>query len=303
MKDKSKLAKNKGMYGFVFIAPLLFGLIVLFGIPLMQSVVFSFCKITINASGFIPSFQGFRNYYKALFEETFYREAVARSVLNMILNVPLITIFSFFVANILNQKFVGRSVVRVIFFLPLVLASSALISFDSADMLQGTMGSGGYKETASLLGGFESVNFGSFLIESGFPATLVNYLTKAADRIYEIVILSGVQVLLFLAGLQSIPRSAYEAASIEGATAWECYWKITFPLISPIMFTCVIYSIIDSFVASSNETVNLIQSTAFENQNFGLSSAMSWIYFVLIMALLGVTSLFMKRCLNQEGGM
>ena len=301
MKNKSKLAKNKGLYGYIFIAPLLFGLIVLFGIPIMQSIVFSFCKITISANGFSPTFNGFSNYYKVLFEETTYREAVARSILNMLLNVPLITIFSFFVANILNQKFFGREVIRVIFFLPLVLSSAALISFDNADMLQGTMASGGFKEATSILGGFESVNFAEFLIESGFPSKLVEYLTTAADRIYEIVILSGVQVLLFLAGLQSIPRSAYEAASIEGATGWECYWKITFPLISPIVFTCVIFTIIDSFAASSNETVNLIQSTAFDNQNFGLSSAMSWIYFVMIIIILAVVSLVLKKSLNQEG--
>lgn len=299
-KAKSRLSRNKGLYGYLFIAPLLFGLIFLFGIPLMQSVIFSFCKITISAEGFMPQFSGLSNYYKALFQETVYREAVVQSVLNMLLNVPLITIFSFFVANILNQEFFGRQVVRVIFFLPLVLSSTALINFDAADMLQGTM-SGGFKDTGSLLGGFESINFGALLIESGIPEKLVTYLTTAADRIYEIVILSGVQVLLFLAGLQSIPRSTYEAASIEGATAWECYWKITFPIISPIVFTCVIYSIIDSFAASSNKTVTLIQSTAFDNQNFGLSSAMSWIYFVLIIVILLTVSFVLKKCLNQEG--
>jgi len=118
---------------------------------------------------------------------------------------------------------------------------------------------------------------------------------SATARIFDIVMLSGVQVLIFLAGLQSIPRSVYEAAMIEGSTAWDNYWKITFPMISPLMLTAVLYTVIDSFTAAGNETLAIIQNTAFRNQNFGLSAAMSWLYFLLIGLLVGILALLLTR--------
>lgn len=296
------LNEKKARYGYLFILPLLTGLIFMFGIPIIQSIIFAFSKIGISQKGFSTEWTGLTNFYNTLFIETTYREEVVKSLLNMLLNVPLIIIFSFFIANLINQKFPGRGVIRVIFFLPLVLASSALISFDTGDMLQNVMGSGlggGFKESQSL-SGIESYNLGYWLMTSGvLPDTAVQYLMGAADRIYEIVILSGVQILIFLAALQSVPREMYEVASIEGASSWESYWKITFPMVSPMMLTAVVYSIIDSFVSSTNKTVEMIQTTSFTNQNFGLSAAMAWIYFIFILAITGIVYFFMTKVVKR----
>lgn len=302
MKIRRHLAlkQSRARYGYLFVLPLLFGLIFLFGIPMAQSVVFAFSKVGITQNGFETQWTGLSNFYDALFSNLTYREQVVRSMMDMLLNVPLIAVFSFFAANLLNQQFPGRGLVRVIFFLPLVMASSALMSFDSGDMLQNALGSaGGFKESQSLTG-IQSYNLGEFLITSGIlPNQLAEYLMRAADRIYEIVIYSGVQILIFLAALQSVPKDLYEVAHIEGASAWETYWKITFPMVSPLMITAVIYTIIDSFVMYTNQTLETIQRTAFTDQMFGLSAAMSWIYFIFILLIIGVIYLPLSRMVKR----
>lgn len=295
------LQQKKARYGYLFILPLLFGMVVLFGIPVVESLVFSLSNVHIDRNGFSTTWNGLGNYYEALFVETGYREKVVNSILNMLLNVPLIVIFSFFMANLLNQKFHGRWLARVVLCLPLVLASSALLSFDSGDILQAAMGSaaGNLKESQSLLG-LQSQNLGELLITSGIlPTRLAEYLMTAADRIYEIILYSGVQILIFLAALQSVPRDLYEVASMEGASAWEAYWKITFPMVSPILVTVVIYTIIDSFVISTNQTLETIQTTAFTKQLFGLSAAMAWVYFLLILIIIGVVYYLLSRMVKK----
>ncbi|WP_370621885.1 carbohydrate ABC transporter permease [Bacillus sp. JCM 19034] len=122
---------------------------------------------------------------------------------------------------------------------------------------------------------------------------IISYLTGAVDRIYDIISASGVQIIIFLAGLQAIPSHLYEVSNIEGATPYEAFWKITFPMISPLILTNVIYSVIDSF--TGNDMTTLIQQTAFQQFNFGLSAAMSWIYFLIIAVTLAIVTYFISK--------
>lgn len=300
-KDMMTLNKKKVRWGYLFVLPLLFGLIFQFGIPAVRSLWFAFCEVTVKGTeGFTATFDGLQNFYDALLVNTTFREKAVKSLLAVLLNLPLITIFSFFAASLLNQKFKGRWLVRTIFFLPLVLAAPALMNFDAGDALQNMMGSSGNFKASESLTGLESVNLAKLLISSGvLPQTIANYLASAADRIYDIIILSGVQILVFLAALQSIPPTMYEVASIEGASPWESYWRITFPMTCPMIMTCMIYTIIDSFTASTNATLEMIENTAFTTFNYGLSSAMSWIYTVLILLLLGLVVLIMRKVVKQ----
>lgn len=302
LKIKSRdtsLADKKGRYGYIFIAPLVFGLIFMFGIPIIQSLVFSFNKVALAANGYKQAYVGFKNYYNALFVETEFREKAVKSVIDAALNVPLIVFFSFFIANLLNQEFPCRSVARVIMLLPLAMSSAAFSNFNSSDMMQSAM-SVGQGAAGIESGTFQSANFGAILVSFGVPNAISEYLMQAADRIYEIINLSGIQILLFLAALQSVPRATYEAAQIEGATAWETYWKITFPMISPMVFMTFVYTIIDSFSSTTNKTITLVQTTAFSNGNFGLSAAMSWIYFTMIIILLGIVALILKKVMKDN---
>ena len=274
------LNRKKACWGYLFVLPLVFGLIFQFGIPAVRSLWFAFCEVTVKGTeGFTAAFDGLQNFYDALLVNTNFREKAVKSLLAVLLNLPLITIFSFFAASLLNQKFRGRWLVRTIFFLPLVLAAPALMNFDAGDALQNMMGASGNFKASESLAGIESVNLARLLISSGvLPQTIANYLASAADRIYDIVILSGVQILVFLAALQSIPATMYEVAAIEGASPWESYWRITFPMTCPMIMTCMIYTIIDSFTASTNATLEMIENTAFTTFNYGLSSAMSWVW-------------------------
>lgn len=291
-KNKLTLEEKKGNWGWLFIAPWLIGFIMLFAIPLFQSMLYSLSELNLTATGISLDFLGFYNYQQALTHHVDYNRILVEAVIEMVVNVPLIIIFSLLVAVLLNQQFKGRMIARAIFFLPVILASGVIASIESGDFLQSMMMQGSQDPTEST-GGFRSSQLERLLLGSGLNEIFVMYLTGAVDRIYEIISASGVQIIIFLAGLQGISPHLYEAAEIEGATGYEAFWKITFPMISPLILTNVIYSVIDSF--TENEMTTLIQQTAFQHFDFGLSGAMSWIYFFIISIILGITTYFVSK--------
>lgn len=291
-KNKLTLEEKRGYWGWFFIAPWLIGFVILFAIPLFESMLYSLSELSLTPTGINLEFLGFENYKHALTHHVEYNRILTEAVIDMVVNVPLIVIFSLLIAVLLNQKFRGRMVARAIFFLPVILASGVIASIESGDFLQNMILQGS-QEVAEQTGGLRSTQLERLLIGSGVNEVIVTYLTGAVDRIYEIISASGVQIIIFLAGLQSISPQLYEAAEIEGATGYESFWKITFPMISPLILTNVIYSIIDSF--TENEMTRLIQETAFQQFDFGLSGAMSWIYFIIIAIILAVTTYFINK--------
>jgi ABC-type sugar transport system permease subunit len=264
---------------------------------LIASVRYSLSDIEANANGMSIEYVGFANYVQALTVNTSFNRILTESIVNMVVNVPLIVIFSLFLAVLLNQKFFGRAVARSIFFLPVILASGIIATLESTSLVQAindqNAGSGGF---INALGAFELERI---MLRSGVNEDIVMYLTGAVDRIYQIVSQSGVQILIFLAGIQTISPQLYEASKIEGATGYEAFWKITFPMVSPLILVNVIYTIIDSF--SRNSMTDLIKTTGFDSFNFGLSSAMAWIYFIAIMIILSIsTYIISKRVFYQD---
>lgn len=282
--------KRKQLMAMLFIAPWFIGFIFFFISPLLTSLRFSFNELRMAAGGYELLPLGWDNYNFALRVHQNFNRLLLEAALDMIINVPLIVIFSLFLATLLNQKFRGRGIARAVFFLPVILASGVMTSIDNssfmAELMAGSTEAGGLQF-------LQSLNLEIMLLENGVPPVIVTYLTEAVDRIYTIISKSGVQILIFLAGLQSIPPSLYEASKIEGATGYESFWKITFPMVSALIPIIVIYSIIDSFV--DNEVTTLINNVAFSNVNFGVSSAMSWIYFVMVAAILGLCSYVISK--------
>jgi ABC-type sugar transport system permease subunit len=200
--------------------------------------------------------------------------------------VPLIIFFALFAAVLLNQKFRGRPFARAIFFLPVILASSAIANLDLSSFTGGgAIGGGSGGEGGSIV--LQSFELKKMMQESGISPIFIDYITGAVDRIYEIISSSGVQILIFLAGLQSISPSLYEAAKIEGATGYESFWKVTFPMMAPLILTNTVYSITDSF--STSKINDLVSQTAFQVFDFGLSAAMSWVYFLFVAVILLVS--------------
>jgi len=289
--------RQKALWGFIYVLPWLIGFISFFLIPLFTSLHYSLSKVEMsNEVGLNVTFVGLNNYIHAFTVHTSFNRTLVESITNMIVNVPLIVVFSLFIAVILNQKFRARTFARAVFFLPVILASGIIANLESSSLIAAVQAE---REGSRFLNILTSFELERMMLEMGVDNTIVAYLTGAVNRIYEIISQSGVQILIFLAGIQSIPSSMYEVAIIEGSTGYEAFWKITFPLVSPLILVNVVYTIIDHF--SSNAMTDLIRETALRSFNFGLSSAMAWVYFIAISIILIICSyIISKRVFYQE---
>lgn len=292
-KGKLTLSQRQIVFGYTFIAPWLIGFLVFFVANLLRAIQYSFNEVVINPSGgYTMNFVGFENYVYALTQHATFNKILLDSLSGMLIDVPLIVFFSLFMAILLNQKFKGRTVVRAIFFLPVILMSSAIENALASALLLMLKGVSAIPDELKQ-NGFSADYLINTFSNLGFPPFLLAYIEGAVNRVYEIVRGSGVQILIFLAALQAIPGSLYEVAKIEGATAYETFWKITFPMVSPLILTNVVYTIVDSFTVS--EVVDTAYTTAFTNMNFGLSSAMSLLSSVSVSIVLLVVGYFISR--------
>ena len=253
----------------------------------------SFYELTIlNGGGFSLEWVGLENYQYALFKDSSFTETLVKGMKELAFDVPAILLFSLFMAVLLNQKIAGRALFRAIFFIPVILSTGIMESVEGQNIL------GSYMEDASGVNdgsGSSTANeivstmdierlFSSMKVGQG----LVDFVKDMINNIYDIVNRSGVQMLIFLAGLQSISPAIYEACRIDGATAWETFWKITFPMISPMILVNAVYTIIDSFTTDSNSVMKYIQTVYTSSGGMVRSSAMAWMYFLLVMLILAL---------------
>ena len=308
-KKVASLDAKKSRAGWLFVLPFVIGFVLLYIPMLFQSVQFSFSEINIltnqggGGGGYELEFVGWENYSKALFNDANFVRVLTSSLKQLVLDVPAIVIFSLFMAIVLNQKMVGRAVFRAIFFIPVILTTGLIDQIDQSNAVMTYMNSGGIDTGASdaLNGGTDiisALDVTSLLGNMAVGTELVEYVVDVVNNIFNIVNRSGVQMLIFLAGLQSISPAIYESCTMDGATGWETFWKITFPMISPMILVNTIYTVIDSFTSKSNEVMTYI-NRIYEGTTRDarvLSSAMSWIHFlvvlVLIAAVAGIISLF-----------
>ncbi len=286
--------KRKSLYGYGFIALWLIGSIMFFIIPLIQSLTYSFRDIERNSFG---GFIGLENYKNAFMGDEVYAERLISVLETTALKTPLILIFSLFVAVLLNQKFHGRGFARAVFFLPVIVATGPVYNIISGNMA--TSGNSGASQFSTM---FETNLVGElleFLGIYGISDTLTQTIQSITTDIFGLVWNSGIQILIFLAALQNIPVSAKEAAQMEGATAWEYFWKITFPYVSPMILANLVFTIIDSFTDPSNlvmERVLIMQ----KDWQYGLSAAMAWAYFAIVIAALGIIVAIVNKFIYYE---
>lgn len=282
-KTKLTLKGKDAVAGYLFTLPFLIGFFFLFLPMMFKSITYSFSNMQVEKGGYLlekAANGGLEHYLRALTIDPNFNLQLLTAVKDMFVNVPLVLIFSFFAANLLNQKFAGRGIARSIFFFPVILTSGIILGMESSDLLISTMGPEGMLSADDMS---TVLNIELFLMNyTNLPRGIVAYLSEAVLGIYDVVISSGVPILIFLAGLQGISPSLYEASNMEGATAWENFWKITFPMISPLILVNSIYTIIDSFTSANNELMERIRSTIFGEVKYGLGSAMAWIYFIII---------------------
>ncbi len=299
-KKPASLDAKKARAGWFFVLPFVIGFVILYIPMLVSSIEFSFSKIhVLGKAGYALEFIGFENYRDALFSDAEFVRTLTESIQQLVLDVPAIVIFSLFMAIVLNQKMIGRAVFRAIFFIPVILATGLIDQIDQGNAAMNYMNSGGIDTGA---GGAESeglinsMDITSLLGNMVIGTELVEYVVNIVNNIFNIVNRSGVQMLIFLSGLQSISPAIYESCKMDGATGWETFWKITFPMISPMILVNTIYTVIDSFTSESNVVMKYI-NRVYNTGNIRpreLSSAMSWIYFLLVLALIGLVSLLVS---------
>ncbi len=281
--NRLKYKHKRALFGYGFIAPWLIGFVLFFTVPIVSSIIMSFNQLSITDGVLNYDFLGIKNFKYALTGDEKFIPYLSECLLDLVIDVPLILICSFFFSLILNQTFKGNTIMKVVFFLPVILGNGVFALYQT-DLLavQGVSVEMIQAESESMLGGFTTSGLIEFMREAGLPDSVLGYLTIPIDRIYTLMSKSGVQTFIFLSGLKAVPSSLYESAHVEGCSAWDSFWKITLPMVSPMIIVNVVYTIVDSFAAEDNTLLNYIYETGFKNTNFGLSSAMAWIFFIIL---------------------
>lgn len=256
------------MEGYAFISPWILGTIALFLVPMVQSIILSFSEIT-KLSGFVTDWVGIENYKKLFLEDVNFVDYLVGAVQDTLINTPIILIFSLVIAIMVNKKIKCRGFFRSAFFLPVLLGTGYVM-----DQI---LGRGVAEEAISTAQNAISPDG----VLSYLGTDLVMMLNMFLTRITQIFWKSGVQILLFLSGLQGISPALYESSRCDGATEWEMFWKITLPLISPVILLNFVYTMIDSFTDSSNQLVQYILEQ-FKNQKFEYCAAIGWVYFLFV---------------------
>ena len=289
-KFRLSMSRKRMIVGLLFIMPWLIGFLYFYVRTLFMTGQFAVSQIRIlPIGGYELAFTGLDNFIYAFRAHPDFKQILTTSLFDMIVDVPLIIFFSLFVAVLLNRKFKMRALVRAIFFLPIILNADAITE---ALSMQLSMMTGGISPMSSEVASSASnttVSVGYYLSlfeNLALPPVVLDYIVGAVSRISDIITASGVQIIIFIAALQSIPPALYEVSRIEGATGYETFWKITFPMVMPHIVTNVVYTVVDAFAKSP--VVDLAYDTAFTDmdKNYGLSSAFSVISTLLVCLLL-----------------
>jgi ABC-type sugar transport system permease subunit len=300
MKKKKgmTLTGKRAVVGLLFISPWIVGFLAFYVRSFIMTIQFALSEVNVNpgVGGYTTRFLGLENFVYEFTKHPDFSQTLVTSLQDILIDVPLIVFFSLFMALLLNKKFTGRTLVRAIFFIPVIMNADAIVS--AIEMARSAM-MGGVSATSAAIaestsGGVNIEYYLSLFKELALPDSLLDYVVGAIGRLNDIISASGVQIVIFIAALQSIPSSLYEVAKIEGATGYETFWKVTFPMVLPHIITNIVYTVVDSF--TNSQIVDMAYETAYTDQIWGLSSAMSLTTTVLICLILGIVcGLIQKR--------
>ena len=296
-KKIASLDRRKARSGWFFVLPFILGFLLIYLPMIYESIKISFTQVTYlfgEETGYTTEFVGFANYSTALFSYTggagnqTFIQILVSGLGQMAFDVPAILLFSLFMAVLLNQKMAGRAAFRAIFFLPVILSTGIMENIAAMDT-NSEEAEEGIDDGSQAAGEDQMVSsmdlqmlFANMKVGVG----MVDYIAEILNNIYDIVNRSGVQMLIFLAALQSISPAIYEACRIDGATSWETFWKITFPMISPMILVNGVYTIVDSFTTESNVIMSYISEAYSAGKE--VSTAMSWVYFIIVILIVAV---------------
>ena len=305
-KSKSRfrlsLTQKKALSGWLFVLPFIIGIIFIYAPIVIDSIAISLSDIELYPGEMGLTWNNFGNYAYLFAEDgdPYFSITIVDGIKDLLLQIPAIVIFALFMAIILNQKMTGRAAFRAIFFLPVILSTGIIDTIDtnSAFMEAISNSQGGVDDnTGAEAGGgiISAMDLESLLGGIKIGTELVDYVVSLVNGIFDIVSRSGVQMLIFLSGLQSISPSIYESCEVEGASAWETFWKITLPMISPMILVNAIYTVIDAFTAADNRVMIYIKKIYDQaGAGYARSSAMSWIYVGVVLLFIVLVALIMK---------
>lgn len=296
--------------GTMFILPLIIGFLAFMVRPLILSLQMSFSKVVVIEGTMSPfnislNLFGnnivlpFGNYNYAFVSDPDFTKLLVNEIGRMAINTIATLVMSFVIAVILNQEFKGRTLCRIIFFLPVILSSGVLPGIEKQNAYFNLMTS--ISDSVNESAGVNlSQALQNLLSVSGVAREVFDVIFQMIDAIYDIVMASGIQIIIFLSGLQSISPSLYEAADVEGCSAWESFWKITFPMVSPLLLVNCIYTIIDFFMKNDNTVMEHINQIMYGTQmDFGAASAESWIYFGVALLFIGISTFIITRAVKS----
>ena len=257
--------------GYLFVLPWLVGFAIFVAYPIIQTLIFSFSDVSIDQGNLVTEGVGFKHYIYAIMTDTEFTKALSDYVMEMVLYVPVITVVSLILAMLLNSKLKGTGFFRTIFFLPVIITSGPVIEI--------------------------FINQGV----ASFPGIekLINF-TELAEKLPQF---SGIQILVFMTGLQKLDKSMYEAAKIDGATKWETFWKLTLPALNPTIVLNVLFTVVMQSIFALNPIIIKIAASkdgAGDGAGYGYASAMSWIYFIVMLVIIGLSVLIFKKDEKRE---
>ena len=289
----------KRRYGYYFVAHWVIGVILFVIIPLFTSFYYGFSSTVMTGDGLATTFVGLDNYRNLFLKDPYYINQIMESLSSLFTSLPIVVALSMTLARVLNQKFKGRTLARAVFFLPVIIGSSVVMSqlsgFSMQQDIMASSGVGGEQQVAEYM---NVIDFNALLQRLNLPSSINSLLAGYLQDTFNLIWSCGIQILLFVAGLQTIPEQLYEVGKVEGITAWEKFWYITVPMMGRVILLVIFYTMVELFMEKGT-LVNRAVTTLME-QNYTTSSAMLWPYFALVGIIIGlVVFLYNRWCLRR----
>lgn len=289
------LKRRESFAGRLFVLPFYIGFILFSAKPLAETFIMIFNDVKIEYGGYNMVYTGLDNLNYIYNVDADFLFNLFSSVGNMLWQVPAVLIISIILAQIINTKFVGRTFARAVFFVPVIVMTGTIVLIIQNDVVASAALNGGVVAGGKIE---YSVGLEQILVEAGMSDSVVEFFSNVINNMFNLLWKTGVQIVIFLAGLQSISPSLYEASSIEGATKWEDFFRITLPMLMPIIVINTVYTIVDFFTDSTNKAMNQV-IVAVDGLKFGRAAAMAWSYFVLIGLFIAIIMLLLAK-LNKK---
>ncbi len=280
-------ARNR-LVGRMFILPWEIGMLIFIIVPLLLSVVYAFCEVTLEVGGMSYDFVFIENFKYLLKEDPYYTDTLISSITTLLYSAPIIIAISLVLAILLNQKFKGRTIMRAVYFLPVIIAAGVVLNIlttpirGQPPIIQ--LGSG---STTAMSDTANYLDATALLQGLRFPQAVTDLMSKYITMIFNLLWHSGIQIVLFISGLQTIPDSLYEVSKIEGASKWEEFWMVTFPMLRDVTILVTVFTLVEEMVSTTNEVMSNAQSMI-TSQRYDLPSAMIWFYFLCVLLVCGV---------------